>query len=94
METCATGLGDAPARTGPAIVAAAIAVADAEGSTPSSMRRLARSLGYEVMSLYNHVANKDELLSLMVDAVAAEVDPADPAAPPLAAVRAIAVAHA
>lgn len=37
------------------------------------MRNLARQLGYEVMSLYNHVRNKDDLLEGMVDRVAAEV---------------------
>jgi AcrR family transcriptional regulator len=74
------------------IVAAAVTVADAEGVRALSMRRLARSLGYEVMSLYNHVANKDELLSSMVEAVVAEVDPADPDGPPLEAVRTMAVA--
>jgi AcrR family transcriptional regulator len=74
------------------IVEAAIAVADAEGIGALSMRRLARRLGYEVMSLYNHVANKDELLSLMVDAVAAEVGPAVASRTPLATVRAMAIA--
>jgi AcrR family transcriptional regulator len=61
-----------------AIVAAAIVVADSEGVRALSMRRLARSLGYEVMSLYNHVANKDELLSSMVEAVVTEVADAYP----------------
>lgn len=75
-----------------AIVAAAITVADAEGVDALTMRRLAGGLGYEVMSLYNHIMNKDELLSLMVDAVVAEVGTADPSGSPLEAVRAIAVA--
>ena len=55
------------------------------------MRKLAAELGYEVMSLYNHVANKAEMLSLMVDAVAAEIPAPDPAADPLVAVRSLAV---
>ncbi len=38
------------------------------------MRRLARSLGVEAMSLYHHVANKDDILAGMVDAVFAEID--------------------
>jgi len=73
------------------IVAVAIDLADVEGVGALSMRNLARVLGYEVMSLYNHVANKDELLSLMVDAVAGEIDepPCDVA--PLVAVRALTV---
>jgi AcrR family transcriptional regulator len=47
------------------------------------MRRLAQGLGVEAMSLYNHVANKDDLLDAMVEHGMAEVDwpPADPAAP-------------
>jgi len=38
------------------------------------MRKLAQALGVEAMSLYNHVANKDEILAGMVDAVFSEVD--------------------
>ena len=56
------------------VVHAALAIADSEGVDALSMRKLARELGYEVMSLYNHVANKDDLLDAMVDAVAAEID--------------------
>ncbi|HUS42649.1 MAG TPA: TetR/AcrR family transcriptional regulator C-terminal domain-containing protein [Ilumatobacteraceae bacterium] len=74
-----------------AIVACAIAFADNHGTDALSMRKLAAELGYEVMSLYNHVANKAEVLSLMVDAVAAEIPPPDPAAEPIASVRALAV---
>lgn len=73
------------------IVTAAIALADADGVGALSMRKLARRLGFEAMSLYNHVANKDELLRLMLDAVAAEIPDPDPDAAPLAAVRAVAV---
>lgn len=57
-----------------------MAIADADGVAALSMRSLAKSLGFEVMSLYNHVANKPELLTLMVDAVAAEIE--EPAAEP------------
>lgn len=73
------------------IVSAAMALADEEGVGALSMRNLARRLGYEVMSLYNHVANKGELLFLMVDAAAAEIDEPPPDAAPLAAVRAVAI---
>jgi len=73
------------------IVAVAVQLADREGVDALSMRHLARNLGYEVMSLYNHVANKDELLSLMVDAVAAEIDEPSPDSEPLAAVRAMTI---
>ena len=42
------------------------------------MRKLARELGVEAMSLYNHVANKDEILDGIIDLVASEAElPAD-----------------
>ena len=55
------------------VVAAGVELADAEGAEALSMRKLAQSLGVEAMSLYHHVANKDELLDGMVDVVFAEV---------------------
>lgn len=56
------------------IVQAAIGLADVEGIEALSMRRLAAELGYEPMSLYNHIDNKDDLLARMVDQVVGEVD--------------------
>jgi len=53
---------------------AAIALADARGIESLTMRRLGEQLGVEAMSLYNHVANKDDLLNGMVDAVFSEID--------------------
>lgn len=38
------------------------------------MRTLAKELGYGVMSLYNHVADKDDLLDGMLELVAAEIE--------------------
>lgn len=73
------------------IVATGIALADQEGVGALSMRNLARTLGYEAMSLYNHVRKKDDLLALMLDAVAAEIPAPPPDAPPLEAVRALAI---
>jgi AcrR family transcriptional regulator len=55
------------------IVAAAVRIADAEGVEAVSMRRLADELGVATMTPYTHVADKDELLDLMRDAVAAEM---------------------
>ena len=55
------------------IVDAAIAIADAEGADAVSMRRIAQVLKAGTMSLYWHVANKDHLLDLMIDALMAEV---------------------
>ena len=48
-----------------AIVAAAIRIADAKGLEAVSMERVARELGFTTMSLYRHVASKEELLQLM-----------------------------
>jgi AcrR family transcriptional regulator len=55
------------------IVAAAIDFADKHGIESLSMRHLGKTMGVEAMSLYNHVANKDEILDLMADAMAAEM---------------------
>ncbi|AKH83120.1 TetR family transcriptional regulator [Streptomyces sp. CNQ-509] len=49
------------------IVAAAVAVADAEGLEAASMGRVAKELGVSTMALYRYVATKDELVTLMVD---------------------------
>lgn len=74
-----------------AIVNAAIALADEGGVSALTMRNLAERLGNKVMALYNHVANKDQLLSLMVDAVAAEVDEPATDDSAITAVRAMAI---
>jgi len=55
------------------IVRAAIAVADAEGTDAISMRRIAREVRAGAMSLYWHVASKEELIDLMLDALEAEI---------------------
>jgi AcrR family transcriptional regulator len=49
------------------VLAAGVAVADAEGIGAVSMSRVAKELGTSAMSLYRYVASKDELLALMVD---------------------------
>jgi AcrR family transcriptional regulator len=57
-----------------AIVAAAIALADAEGAGALTMRRVAADLGSSTpMSLYRYVGSKDGLVDLMLDAVYGEV---------------------
>jgi len=48
------------------IVAAAIELVAAEGLSALSMARLAERLGCGTMSLYRHVANKDELVTFML----------------------------
>jgi AcrR family transcriptional regulator len=55
-------------------LATALAVADAEGIGALTMRRLARELGVEAMSLYHHVANKDDILDGMIDMVFGEIE--------------------
>jgi AcrR family transcriptional regulator len=55
-----------------AIVAAAIVVADTEGLTALSMRRVAAEIGVATMSLYRHVADKDDLLTRMMEAAFTE----------------------
>lgn len=63
-----------------AILAAALAVADAEGAGALTMRRVAAELGSSTpMSLYRYVGSKDGLVDLMIDAVYGEVElPAGP----------------
>jgi AcrR family transcriptional regulator len=60
------------------IVRTAIKVADAEGAEAVNMRRIARELGSGTMSLYWHVASKDELLDMMIDAIVGEAQAPEP----------------
>jgi AcrR family transcriptional regulator len=53
--------------------AAAMRIADAEGLDAVSMRRVAAELDAPTMTLYHYVRTKDEMLSLIRDAVMAEV---------------------
>src|SRR3954454_16456005 len=52
----------------------AVALADARGIASVTMRSLAQALGVEAMSLYHHVANKDDILDGMVDIVFGEIE--------------------
>jgi AcrR family transcriptional regulator len=56
------------------IVAEAVRLLDAEGIDALSMRRLAARLGAVATSIYWHVANKDELVELVVDEVFGEIE--------------------
>jgi AcrR family transcriptional regulator len=58
------------------VLAAAIELADEGGIQAVTMRRLAQQLGVEAMSLYYHVANKEEVLDGMIDAVMIELNAA------------------
>ena len=84
-----------PRRRAPGVdqyVAAALAVADAEGLAAVSMRRVAGDLGSGTATLYRYITNRDELVDLMVDAAQGE----DPIPEPARDWRAdlAAVAHA
>lgn len=57
------------------VIAAAVSLADQTGLTGLSMRSLAKDVGVEAMSLYNHVRNKQDLLDGMVDFVFEEIEP-------------------
>jgi AcrR family transcriptional regulator len=56
------------------VLCAALRLADAEGIESLSMRKLAQVLGVQAMSLYNHVANKDDMLDGIVDIVVSEIE--------------------
>lgn len=63
------------------VLRAAIGLADEAGIESLSMRRLGQELGVEAMSLYNHVANKDDILNGIVDIAESEIElPASEAA--------------
>lgn len=66
--------GRRPALSHAQIAEAGVRIADRDGLDALSMRKVADELGVGTMSLYRYVANKNELIDLMVDAVNAELD--------------------
>jgi AcrR family transcriptional regulator len=56
------------------VLRAAVTFADEYGIETLSMRKLGQVVGVEAMSLYNHVANKEDLLDGMIDLVFAEIE--------------------
>ncbi|MEP9390703.1 MULTISPECIES: TetR/AcrR family transcriptional regulator [Gordonia] len=72
----------APSLTRDAIVDAAILIIERDGVDGLSMRRLAAELGSKPMTLYNYVANKTELLQLVLTEVAARIPWVRPDGPP------------
>jgi AcrR family transcriptional regulator len=56
------------------VIRTAVAVADEKGSAALTMRAIAEPLGVEAMSLYHHVAGREDILDGMVDAVFGEID--------------------
>jgi AcrR family transcriptional regulator len=69
------------------ILQAALVLADEGGIESLTMRKLGQELGFEAMSLYNHVARKDDLLDGILDLVLAETEPPSPADEWAAAIR-------
>ena len=62
------------------VLRAAIGLADEGGIESVNMRKLGQALGVEAMSLYNHVANKDDILGGMVDIVESGIEVLPPGA--------------
>lgn len=60
------------------IIDAAVVYADANGIEHLSMRKLGASLDVEAMSLYNHVANKDDIYDGMIDYVFSSIPLPEP----------------
>jgi AcrR family transcriptional regulator len=56
------------------VLRAAIELADKEGIESLTMRRLGQHLGVEAMSLYKHVANKDDILDGITELTVSEID--------------------
>lgn len=56
------------------VVSTAITLADTGGITAVSMRAVGAALGVEAMSLYHHVADKQDLLEAMIDDIFARID--------------------
>ena len=63
------------------ILQAAVELVDQQGLDALTMRRLGTELGVEAMSLYKHVANKDEILDGMLEFVVGEIAIPDNDAP-------------
>ncbi|MFG2007149.1 TetR/AcrR family transcriptional regulator [Spirillospora sp. NPDC048911] len=66
--------GPAPERSRAQITAIAVELADADGLAALSIRAVAKRLETGPASLYRYVAGRDDLLDLMADAVAGELD--------------------
>jgi AcrR family transcriptional regulator len=60
------------------VLRAALRLADDGGHEALSMRNLGKKLGVEAMSLYNHVANKEDILDGLVDIVFGEIEVPSP----------------
>jgi TetR/AcrR family transcriptional regulator, tetracycline repressor protein len=82
--------GRRPVVTRDRLVREALGLLDEVGFDGLTMRRLAERLGVQAASLYNHVADKLELLALLADAICAEVPDPDGRRPWRAQLEAVA----
>ena len=73
------------------ILQAALELADEKGIEAVTMRKLGQLLGFEAMSLYNHVANKDDVIDGILDLVLDDTELPSPEAPWDATIRSSAI---
>ena len=73
------------------VLRAAMQLADEGGLEAISMRKLGQALGVEAMSLYKHVASKDDILDGLVELVSADFEAPSPDEPWKTAIRRSAV---
>jgi AcrR family transcriptional regulator len=73
------------------ILETALALTDAHGLESLTMRKLGQELGFEAMSLYNHVSGKDDVLDGILDLVLAETEPPASSGDWAAAIRSSAI---
>ncbi|MFQ6325863.1 TetR/AcrR family transcriptional regulator [Nocardia sp. CWNU-33] len=66
--------GPAPSHSRDELAAAAIELADHGGLAAVSTRRIAEKLGVSQSALYRYVSSRDDVLDLMVDTAAGEID--------------------
>lgn len=75
------------------ILAAALEMADAGGLESLSMRKLAKRLGVEAMTLYHYVPAKDEIQGGIIDLVLREIELPPPGEPWKGALRRLALSY-
>jgi TetR/AcrR family transcriptional regulator, tetracycline repressor protein len=72
------------------VLAAALRLAERDGVTSLTMRKVAKEVGVEAMSLYNHVTDKEAMLDGLADVVLGKFEFPEPTGDWVADVRAIA----
>lgn len=77
MDQKPSGTGRRTPLTRERVIADAMALADAGGLASLTIRSLATSLGVKPMTVYGHVANKEEILDALIDTVFAEIEMPD-----------------